>query len=99
MSDAPTQWSSGMLILAVAASLIAGVSVGSAVDSYVADAEQDVDADAEPWVGCVTAETSGETLCFVHGDVRFEWLNGTATNGSIQLDQLPMDNSTTRRTQ
>ena len=60
-------------------------------------------------VSCITfLEEGGEPsgMCFVSGDVDFEWIgeddigfygNRSTTNGTVSLEDLPMDNSTVRR--
>lgn len=82
--------------------LFIGLIIGGAAVGY-ASAEPFNTAEEEPaTVSCVTYTTeSGNAsgMCFVSGDVRFRWLNAdqNTTNGTVELEGLPVENSSVRR--
>lgn len=84
--------------------ILVGIFVGVVVTGAVGALTTGSDArpDEPASVSCATfVDDDGNAggVCFVYGDVQFEWVNDrNATNGTLTLEDLPTENSTVRRT-
>lgn len=97
-----------IVITLVCGAFLGGYGLGSLHGFDGARAADDDPFDDGPArVNCTTfldASGNASGICFVSGDVRFEWIGdddlsfyGNTTNGTVTLEDLPVDNSTVRR--
>jgi hypothetical protein len=83
--------------------LLVGLVIGLLIGGVVAIPFTNAADTEQSSVSCTAfTDESGEAsgMCFVSGDVKFEWLNENdrkTANGTVELSALPVDNSTVRR--
>ena len=88
------EWS--LLLLSVGIALILGAVVGAGLGN---DPTERAGGES-PAVSCLTYTTetgNASGMCFVSGDVEFEWLDNSSGSGEIRFYDVPANNSTVRR--